>query len=139
MVAAGEPFLPPPADIGRQQSASRAFLEILSRPSRWPCLHVATYAGHSAKLEITTMTALSTPRFLAAAAAAVTGMLLFAHVPQAEAAGGAGVKTTTTGTNKPGPSPVVSSRDHRNQVIRDHRGQTRTRPPPRPICAGWAC
>src|SRR3712207_6558714 len=62
----------------------------------------------------TIMMTLSTPRFLAAAAA-VTGLLLLAPVPQAEAGGhgawagfGTGV---TTGTAKSSPPPVV--RDHR--------------------------
>ena len=91
-----------------------------------------------------------------ALAAVAASLLTSAH--HAEAKGGNGhmaFGAATTGMNKPGQSPVIlSTRDHRGGVsspkragipsrsglpiIRDHRGEMRTRTP-KPICAGWAC
>jgi len=86
------------------------------------------------------VTTLSRLARAAAAGAAFAGLLLLAPIPQAAAGSGTDVKTTTTGTNKPGPSPVVSTRDHRPPpLVRDHRGQTRKDPRLKRLCAGWFC
>jgi hypothetical protein len=61
---------------------------------------------------------------------ALVGLLLVAPGVPATAAGGASKAKES--------SPVV--RDHRDRIVRDHRGIKRTqRPRPQPICAGWAC
>lgn len=74
-----------------------------------------------------------------AAAAGVAGLLLLAPVHRAEAGSESGAKSTTTGTKIPVPSKTVSSRDHRDRIVRDHRGKVRKDPRSGPICAGWAC
>jgi hypothetical protein len=74
------------------------------------------------------------------AAAAFAGLLLLAPAAQAQVSGAGGVKAPTTGTNQPGPSRTVATRDHRTPpLVRDHRGVTRKHPRSGPICAGWAC
>jgi len=75
-------------------------------------------------------------------AVALAGVLLLVPIHPADA-GRLGVTTTTTGTNKPTPSPTGAIRDHRRgTIVRDHRGVTGRPTPPRDhthICAGWAC
>ncbi len=75
------------------------------------------------------------------AAAAFAGLLLIAPIPEASASAGRGLRSTTTGTNKPVSGRDTVTRDHRDRVIRDHRGEVRTRRSRKaePICAGWAC
>jgi hypothetical protein len=66
-------------------------------------------------------------------AAALAGLLLVTSATHPATAGPRGVKSTSTGTNK-----ESSTVGHRDRIIRDHRGVTRTYRG-RPICAGWAC
>jgi hypothetical protein len=62
-------------------------------------------------------------------AACAAGLMTCVALNGAEAAKGGYVRAPTTGTAKPGPSPVVS----------DHRGQQQTLPPPRLICKRGRC
>lgn len=78
----------------------------------------------------------TTPRFIVVAAL-LAGLLPFASVPHARAEFDG--QAPTTGTKVPVPDPIVAVRDHRDRVIRDHRGKVRERPKAKPICAGWAC
>jgi hypothetical protein len=93
------------------------------------------------------MTTPSTSR-LVTSAAALAGLLVLEPVNQAQAASGASVRTTTTGTQHPGPRTVVTVRDHRGdgkpaqrsaespfsygpRVVRDHRKDPQPWGPPR--------
>ena len=87
------------------------------------------------------MTTLSTFSRLATVAVAA---LLLAPIHNAQAKGGGRMAfgAVTTGTNQPGPSPVVSTRDHRGGATTPRRADTRptaTAPPSFVTIAGIRC